>query len=114
MQIGSEEKGLNLQAGLALMSNFRSNWPSDVPKGINTISNEFGGRPYGSQGSDLSMTADVQLKAPLLSLAVKPLLRGFYFSESVSILWIQESVADVGFTLKGLLPQWNGNAEANR
>lgn len=59
VQIGSEEKGLNLQAGLALMSNFRSNWLSDVPKRLNTTSNEFGGRPYGSQGSDLSMTADV-------------------------------------------------------
>lgn len=60
VQIGSEEKKkLNHQAGLALMSNFRSNWLSDVPKRINITPYEFGGRPYGSQGSDLSMTADV-------------------------------------------------------
>lgn len=59
VQSGSEEKGLNHQVGLALMSNFRSNWLSDVPKRINTTPYEFWGRPHGSQRSDLSTMADM-------------------------------------------------------
>lgn len=117
MQSGSEEKGLNHQVGLALMSNFRSNWLSDVPKRINTMPYEFWGRPHGSQCSTLSTTADMQLKAPLLSLAWSHFWEASLFQKRCQYcgyrrVWQMWALPSRGFCLSGMRWRcWNKQME---